>query len=137
MTLQKTTHKHSTGRNKKINPASFRYVFRLNEEENNQFLSLFEQSGMKVKAHFITSVLFSKEIKSVKIDKSVMDFYIKLTELYGQFRAVGVNYNQIVKILYRNFSEKKASTYLFKLEKQTAQIVAICKEIMTLSQRLE
>jgi len=50
---------------------------------------------------------------------------------------VGVNYNVIVKILYRNFSEKKASTYLFKLEKQTAQIVAICKEIMTLSQRLE
>ncbi len=34
MTLQKTTHKHSTDRNKKINPASFRYVFRLNEKEN-------------------------------------------------------------------------------------------------------
>ena len=50
-----------------------------------------------------------------------MDFYIKLTELYGQFRAVGVNYNQIVKILYRNFSEKKAAAYLFKLEQQTAQ----------------
>ena len=53
-----------------------------------------------------------------------MDFYIKLTELYGQFRAVGVNYNQIVKILYRNFSEKKAAAYLFKLEQQTAQMVA-------------
>ena len=92
---------------------------------------------MKVKAHFITLVLFSKEIKSVKIDKSVMDFYIKLTELYGQFRAVGVNYNQIVKILYRNFSEKKAAAYLFKLEQQTAQMVAICKEIMALSQQLE
>jgi len=38
---------------------------------------------MKVKAHFITSVLFSKEIKSVKIGKLVKDFYIKLTELYG------------------------------------------------------
>ena len=33
MTLQKTTHKHSIGRNKKIDPASFRYVFRLNEDE--------------------------------------------------------------------------------------------------------
>ncbi|CEN36987.1 conserved hypothetical protein [Capnocytophaga cynodegmi] len=38
---------------------------------------------MKIKIYFITSVLFSKEIKSVKIDKSVKDFYIKLTELYG------------------------------------------------------
>ena len=137
MTLQKTTHKHSTGRNKKINPTSFRYVFRLNEEENNQFLSLFEQSGMKVKAHFITSLLFNREIKVVKIDKSALDYYTKLTELYAQFRSVGVNYNQIVKILYRNFSEKKAAAYLFKLEQQTAQMVAICKEIMALSQQLE
>ncbi|WP_372473314.1 conjugal transfer protein MobA [Capnocytophaga sp. ARDL2] len=132
------THYHrNNGRNKKLNPTTHRYVFRLNDEDNAKFLSLFEQSGMKIKAHFITSVLFSKEIKSVKIDKSVMDFYIKLTELYGQFRAVGVNYNQIVKILYRNFSEKKAAAYLFKLEQQTAQMVAICKEIMAISQQLE
>ncbi|MFK8273915.1 conjugal transfer protein MobA [Capnocytophaga canimorsus] len=137
MNTKNTKHNQNNGRNKKLNPATHRYVFRLNDEDNAKFLSLFEQSGMKIKAHFITSVLFSKEIKSVKIDKSVMDFYIKLTELYGQFRAVGVNYNQIVKILYRNFSEKKAAAYLFKLEKQTAQMVAICKEIMALSQRLE
>lgn len=91
---------------------------------------------MKIKAHFITSVLFNREIRSVKMDKSVMDFYIKLTELYGQFRAVGVNYNQIVKVLYRNFSEKKAAAYLFKLEKQTAQMVAICKEIMAIAEKL-
>jgi len=137
MTLQKTTHKHSTGRNKKINPAFFRYVFRLNEEENNQFLSLFEQSGMKVKAHFITSLLFNREIKVVKIDKSALDYYTKLTELYTQFRSVGVNYNQIVKILYRNFSEKKAAAYLYKLEKETTQLIAICKQILELSQQME
>ena len=137
MTLQKTTHKRSTGRNKKINPTSFRYVFRLNEEENNQFLSLFEQSGMKIKAHFITSLLFNREIKVVKIDKSALDYYTKLTELYVQFRSVGVNYNQIVKILYRNFSEKKAAAYLYKLEKETTQMIAICKQILELSQQIE
>ena len=137
MTLQKTTHKRSTGRNKKINPTSFRYVFRLNEEENNQFLSLFEQSGMKIKAHFITSLLFNREIKVVKIDKSALDYYTKLTELYVQFRSVGVNYNQIVKILYRNFSEKKAAAYLYKLEKETTQLIAICKQILELSQQIE
>ena len=137
MTLQKTTHKRPIGRNKKINPTSFRYVFRLNEEENNQFLSLFEQSGMKVKAHFITSLLFNREIKVVKIDKSALDYYTKLTELYTQFRSVGVNYNQIVKILYRNFSEKKAAAYLYKLEKETTQLIAICKQILELSQQME
>ena len=86
--------KRKLGRVPKIDKAIYRYTISFNQVEHTRFLSLFEQSGMKVKAHFITSVLFSKEIKSVKIDKSVMDFYIKLTELYGQFRAVGVNYNQ-------------------------------------------
>jgi hypothetical protein len=70
----------------------------LNEEENSPFLSLFEQSGMKVNVHFTTSLLFNREIKVVKIDKSALDYYAKLTELYAQFRLVGVSYNQIVKI---------------------------------------
>lgn len=62
----KNTHYHrNKGRNKKLNPITHRYVFRLNDEENAQFLSLFEQSGMKIKAHFITSVLFNREIRSV------------------------------------------------------------------------
>ncbi|SZD73242.1 Uncharacterised protein [Candidatus Ornithobacterium hominis] len=50
------------GRPEKLNPRKHRYVFRLNEEENAKFLSLFEQSGLKVKSHFITSVLFSRKI---------------------------------------------------------------------------
>jgi len=40
-------------------------------------------------------LLFNREIKVVKIDKSALDYYTKLTELYAQFRSVGVNYNQI------------------------------------------
>ena len=53
---------------------------------------------MKVNVHFTTSLLFNREIKVVKIDKSALDYYAKLTELYAQFRLVGVSYNQIVKI---------------------------------------
>jgi hypothetical protein len=62
---------------------------------------------MKVMAHFITACIFQKTIKTVKIDMDAVEFHTRLTSFYSQFRAVGVNYNQIVKILYRNFSEKK------------------------------
>jgi hypothetical protein len=48
-----------------------------------------------------------------------------------------VNYNQIVKILYRNFSEKKASAYLFKLEKQTAEMADLCRKVIELTQEFE
>ncbi|HRP43543.1 MAG TPA: hypothetical protein PLU27_02135, partial [Ginsengibacter sp.] len=55
----------------------------------------------------------------------------------GQFRAVGVNYNQVVKILYRNFSEKKAAAYLFKLEKQTSELAKLCRDIIHLTKEFE
>ena len=126
---QQNNGKNKGGRNFKKNPSIHRYVFRLTDEENAKFLSLFEASGADNKAHFVTSILFEKPIKTVKIDMAAMDYYMRLTTLYGQFRSVGVNYNQIVKLLYRNFSEKKAAAYLFKLEKQTAELAKLCREI--------
>jgi hypothetical protein len=88
-------------------------------------------------AHFITACVFQKGITTVKVDKAAMDYYMRLTTLFGQFRAVGTNYNQVVKILYRNFSEKKAATYLYKLEKQTAEMAVLCQKIILLTEEFE
>lgn len=126
-----------SGRNPKKDPAIFRYSISLNAEENARFLSLFEQSQMNVMAHFITACIFQKTIKTVKIDKAAMDYYMRLTTLYGQFRSVGVNYNQIVKLLYRNFSEKKAAAYLYKLEKHTAEMAVLCQKIIQITGEFE
>jgi hypothetical protein len=104
---------NKVGRKPKKDPAIHRYSISLNDMENAQFLTLFEQSGMKVMAHFITACIFQKPIKTVKIDMDAVDFHTRLTNFYSQFIAVGVNYNQKVKIIYRNFSEKMASGYLF------------------------
>ncbi|WP_348800149.1 conjugal transfer protein MobA [Flavobacterium adhaerens] len=137
MNEQQNNKQYKGGRNPKKNPSIHRYVFRLTDEENAKFLSLYEASGVDNKAHFITSTLFERLIKTVKIDMAAMDYYMRLTTLYGQFRAVGVNYNQIVKTLYRNFSEKKAAAYLFKLEKQTAELAKLCRDIIQLTEEFE
>jgi hypothetical protein len=137
MENQENKKQHKGGRNPKKDPSIHRYVFRLTDQENAKFLSLFEASGLDNKARFITSVLFEKQIKTVKVDMAAMDYYMRLTTLYGQFRAVGVNYNQIVKILYRNFSEKKAAAYLFKLEKQTIELAQLCRDITQLTAEFE
>ena len=42
-----------------------------------------------------------------------------------------------MKILYRNFSEKKAAAYLFKLEKQTAALAKLCRDIVELTKEFE
>lgn len=125
------------GRTPKSDPSIHRHVFRLTDEENAKLLSLFDESGMPNKAKFIISVLFGREIKTVKIDKGTVDFYMRLTSFHSQFRSVGVNYNQVVKLLYKNFSEKKAAAYLYKLEKQTAEMAALCQKIVQLTAEFE
>ena len=131
------TTPHKGGRHPKKDPAVHRYSISLSAEENARFLSLYEASRMDVMAHFITACIFQKGITTVTVDKATMDYYMRLTTLFGQFRAVGTNYNQVVKILYRNFSEKKAAAYLYKLEKQTAEMAVLCQKIILLTQEFE
>lgn len=127
----------NTGRPPKKDTAKNRYTISFNDEEHARFLALFDESGMKVKAHFITSCIFEKTIKTIKIDKGTVDFYMRLTSFHSQFRSVGVNYNQIVKLLYRHFSEKKAAIFLYKLEKQTIELVLLCQKIIQLTEEFE
>ncbi|MFV8367837.1 MULTISPECIES: conjugal transfer protein MobA [Flavobacterium] len=131
------TTPHKGGRNPKKDPAVHRYSISLSAEENACFLSLYEASRMDVMAHFITACIFQKGITTITVDKATMDYYMRLTTLFGQFRAVGTNYNQVVKILYRNFSEKKAAAYLYKLEKQTAEMAVLCQKIILLTEEFE
>ena len=127
MENKNTANPRKGGRHPKADPAVHRYSISLTAEENARFLTLFEASGMNVMAHFITACIFQKGIKTVKIDKAAMDYYILLTALFGQFRAVGVNYNQVVKIMQRNFSEKKAPLYLYKFAKKTIELGLFCQ----------
>lgn len=129
--------KKSGGRPPKINPAKIRYSISFNEEDHARFLTLFEQSAMLIKAHFITSCIFEKTVKTIQIDKGTVDFYMRLTSFHSQFRSVGVNYNQVVKLLYKNFSEKKAAAYLYKLEKQTVEMAVLCQKIIQITEGFE
>jgi len=132
-----TNKRHKGGRHPKDDPATFRYSISLTAVENAKFLTLFEQSGMNVMAHFITACIFQKTITTVKIDKAAMDYHLKLTGLFAQFRAIGVNYNQVVKMLYSNFTEKKAAAALYKLENQTIELAALGQKIIELTAEFE
>lgn len=125
------------GRVPKNDPAVFRYTVRFNAVQHAQFLSLFEQSGMQTKAHFILARIFDEEFKVIKIDKNAVDYYTKLTTLYGQFRSIGVNYNQVTKELHSHFSEKKALAFLYKLENLTMQLVETNQQIIALTREFE
>lgn len=137
MNNELSKNKKKVGRKPKADKAKYKYAFRLSEVKNAKFLALFDQSELSNKAEFSKRCVFHNEIKVTYYNKSVYDFYMKLTHFYSQFRAIETNYNQIVKILYRHFPERKAATYLYKLENQTIELAKLIKEITSKIQTLE
>ncbi|MDR0836398.1 MAG: hypothetical protein LBN11_07475 [Tannerella sp.] len=125
------------GRKPKNDPCSHHYSFKMNDTENARFLALFDESGLKNKSQYITSCIFDKQLKVVKIDKAAMDYYMRLTTFHSQFRAIGVNYNQITKALKSTFTEKKALAFLYKLEQETKKLVDLQHEIIALTEEFK
>ncbi|MCD8177627.1 MAG: hypothetical protein LUE98_09435 [Tannerellaceae bacterium] len=125
------------GRKTAEDPAIFRYTIRMNAEQNAKFMQLLEQSGLNNISRFILARIFNETFKVIKVDKNTIDYYTKLTQLVSQFRMIGVNYNQIVKLLNTHFTEKKALASLYKLEKETIQLVQLNQQIIILTRQLE
>ena len=124
-------------RKPKSAPYRHRYVFYLNDTDHCRLDGMYLQSGMTEMSGFLRSVIFNKPIKVVKIDKATMDYYMRLTSFYSQFQAIGNNYNQTVKAIKTNFSEKRALVLLRQLEKATFELVAINKKVMELTREFE
>lgn len=137
MNEKKNPQQRKTGRIPKKDPARRKHVFYLNDVDEARFLSLFEQSGKTAMAHFITSCIFDKPLKVVRIDKGIQDYYMRLTTFFGQFRGIATNYNQIVKSLNANFTEKKALAFLYKLEQQTIELAQLNRQIIALTSEFE
>lgn len=113
-----TRRTNKGGRPALADPAKHRHVLYLNDRENARFLSQWEQSGVTSKSRFIAARLFGEPFRVVKVDKSAVEYCARLTEFYAQFRAVAVNYNQIVKALHGNFSEKRHSLFSINWRKR-------------------
>ena len=121
------------GRHPKESRKTHCVMVRFDDEEFARFLTMYEQSGIYAKAVFIKARVFGAEFKVLKVDKTLVDYYTKLSSLHAQYRAIGVNYNQTVKELKSRFSEKKAMALLFKLEKLTVELAALSRQILALT----
>ena len=74
------------GRKPKADPAVFRYSISFNAIDHARFLALFDQSGMRTKAHFITARIFGEPFKVIKIDKAAVEYYTRNLSKLPRFR---------------------------------------------------
>lgn len=132
-----SNNKRKGGRPQEDDPATNCVMVRFNNVEYVRFLNLFEQSGMSAKALFIKARVFDQTFRVVKTDRAALEYVTKLTSFYAQYRALGINYNQVVKELHSHFSEKKTLALLYKLESITKELVALSEQIVSLSQEFQ
>ena len=126
-----------TGRNPKTDTKTHCVMVRFDSSEWNRFLTMYEKSGVYARAVFLKEHFFGRTFKVLTVDKTLVDYYTKLSDFHAQFRAIGTNYNQVVKELRCHFSEKKAMALLFKLEKLTIELVTLSNRIVELSRELK
>lgn len=126
--------KSKAGRPVKTDAARHCVMVRFSDSEYARFMSLYEQSGLSAKATFIKARVFGETFRVIKTDRARLEYAAKLSSFHAQFRAVGVNYNQVVKELHSHFSQRKTLALLYKLEKQTAELAAIGQQVIALSE---
>ena len=114
-------------------PKTHCVMVRFDDVEWNKFLTMYEESQVYAKAVFLKVHFFGQKFKVLKVDKVMLEYCTRLSDFHAQFRAIGTNYNQVVKELRCHFSEKKAMALLYRLEKCTGELAALTQQVMELS----
>ena len=116
---------------KKPRTPSYKYSFRLNEEQNIRFNELLCKAGSEHnRSRFIVKRIFAEEFVVIKRDPSKTQFIARLNEFYFQFQKLANNYNQIVKVVNAHFSNIAIPHQIAMLEQQTRELKVLSIEIL-------
>ena len=131
------TNRKQTNRNaRKPETASYKYSFRLNEEQHIRFNELLCKAGSEHnRSRFIVKRIFNEEFVVVKRDPSKVQFIARLNDFYFQFQKLGNNYNQIVKAINARFSNVAIPHQIAMLEQRTRELKALSIEILNLAKQ--
>ena len=131
------TEKPKTGRPLSPNRCTHCVMVRFDDLEWDSLTRMMEKADESVKATFIKKLIFGKPFKVLSTDKSLAVYCAKLSEFFAQYRTIGVNYDLTVRTLRENFTEKKAMTLLYKLEKATIEMAGVMSQVVSLSKEFE
>lgn len=104
-----------------------------NPKDQQRAIDLFQRSGAETKSDFVRARILGEHFKVITVDKSAVEYYRKLSELTAQIHKIGVLYNQTVRAINSYHSVKTAQILLEKLEKLSAQIVALQEQAIRLT----
>ena len=104
-----------------------------NLKDQQKAIDLFQRSGAETKSDFVRGRILGDSFKVITVDKSAVEYYRKLSELTAQIHKIGVLYNQTVRAINSYHSVRTAQILLEKLEKLSAQIIALQEQTIGLT----
>ena len=131
------TNRKQTNRNaRKPETASYKYSFRLNEEQNIRFNELLCKAGLEHnRSRFIVKRIFAEEFVVIKRDPSKVQFVARLNDFYFQFQKLANNYNQVVKAINSHFSSVAIPHQIAALEQRMRELKAFSIKILNLAKQ--
>ena len=116
--------------------ASYKYSFRLDEQQNIRFCRMLAEAGLEHnRSRFIVKRIFAEEFRVVRIDPTLGRYVTRLNQFYEQIQRVGNNYNQIVKAINAHFSNVAIPHQIAMLEQRTRKLKALSIEILNLAKQ--
>ena len=116
--------------------ASYKYSFRLDEQQNIRFCRMLAEAGLEHnRSRFIVKRIFAEEFRVVRIDPTLGRYVTRLNQFYEQIQRVGNNYNQIVKAINAHFSNIAIPHQIAMLEQRTRKLKALSIEILNLAKQ--
>lgn len=107
-----------------------RYSFRMNTEQETRMREMMEEAGLKNKSRLIVGRIFGQTFKRVVTVPEKKVYYTRLTDLYGQMRLIGLEYNQTVKVLNVTYGDRRAEALIRKLEKNMQDLCGILQSVI-------
>ena len=108
-----------------------------NPKDQQRAIDLFYKSGAETKSDFVRGCILGESFKVITVDKSVVGYYRKLSELMAQIHKIGVLYNQTVRAINSYHSIKTAQIMLEKLEKLSLQIITLQQKTIQLTEQFD
>ena len=104
-----------------------------NPKDQQRAIDLFQRSGAETKSDFVRGRILGESFKVITVDKSAVEYYRKLSELTAQVHKIGVNYNQVVRLMRLYTAEKSIQALLWELIGLTKELTALQEKAVSLT----
>ena len=97
-------------------------------------IDLYNKSGAVSKSDFVRTRILGESFKVIMVDKSAVEYNRKLSELTAEIHRIGVNYNQVVKLLHCYTADKSVQALLKELINLTNEVTRLQQQAVELTE---